>query len=258
MGDGDGGSNGDGPNGEGSGNSGIGIDGGVSGAPPASADSSPVTDFAAAFGLSNFGLSPAFGAANLSTATPANLSFDGTVNSQGFAGPTGGLATAGLESAAVADSGLSFSTIAKGIAQGVLGLLGIVSATPQGVVGGALGLSNAFGTLGGGLSGAAPSSVAGDNGGNVSFGDGGNSFASVSSFGSGAVAAVGGAPVLAFNGVPASTSTAPASNGALSGLSGLLSGLVRPNTARYTPIQQPAPNPALLLALGVGAFFLIS
>ena len=276
---GDGSTNGDGNNGEGSGNSGI-SDSSIGGTSPSANESDNggtsvgLADFSAAvaaavagLGGFDFSLSPSFGAANVSSATPASLSFNEN-SVAAFDGPTGALATVGLENAAVADapaSGLSLGNFAKGVAQGFLGLLGIASGTPQGVIGGGLGLSNAAATLGisGGISGSPVSSVAGDNGASVSFGDGGTSgdFLSATSAPAKSVSGggIGGAQVLGFNGEPvATTSGATASNGVLSGLSSLLAGRSRPNTAQYASNPSPAPNPALLLAVGVGAFFLFT
>lgn len=281
MGDG----SGDGNNGEGSGNSGI-SDGSISdssigGTSPSANEndnggtSVGLADFSAAvsaavagLGGFSFDLSPAFGAANLSSVTTAPISFDGTVSGQAFTGPTGALATIGLENAAVAPAkGLSlFDTLwefGKGVLQGIVGVAAVATGTPAGLYGGGKALGASFDTfsgLSGSISGSPVSSVAGDSGANVSFGDGASvDFLSATSAPASRVAGggIGGAQVLGFNGEPvATTSGAPASNGVLSGLSSLLAGLSRPNTAQYAANPSPAPNPALLLA--VGAFFLLS
>lgn len=144
----------------------------------------------------------------------------------------------------------------------ILGILGIASGTPQGVIGGAMSVSNGFATFSNSLSSAPPSigNVPGTSPGdgnpapNVVVGGG-------LPFGYNATPTLSGSPVLGFNGGIANAP--PATTGAGAGLATLGGGFnIRPNS-RYGEVspnttEQPKNNGLLLLLLSGATLFFLS
>lgn len=226
-------------------------------APSSIADTGLSLDFSAPVTVNGFGniattFAPALGGI---TSVPTAFGFD---PAQSFATPASDFAGI-FSSPAPAPAAAPASTIGQtltALGSVVLGVLGIASGTPQGVIGGAVSVGNNFGNIassfsgiGAGFSSNSPSVTPGESAGGPS-----DLFAGIQS------------PIVPAFGAQSATAGAATSAGlggfAAGILAALTGGLQPRQIGRYAQPQtvaQPAQNPLfLLLALGAGAYFLAS